>query len=46
MKSKHCVLAFGVVCLICCTAFAQDQAGTLLSLEFQKVKPQMSAGSY
>jgi hypothetical protein len=43
MKRKHCVLAFGVVCLICCTAFAQDKPGTLFSLEFQKVKLQMAA---
>jgi hypothetical protein len=42
MKRKHCVLAFGVVCWICCTGLAQDKQGTLLSLEFQKVKPQMA----
>jgi hypothetical protein len=42
MERKQFVLAFGVACLICCTAFAQDKEGTLASLEFQKVKPQMA----
>src|SRR5215470_16846226 len=42
MKRKHCLFAVAVVFLMGCMLSAQDKGGTLASLDFQKVKPQMT----
>jgi hypothetical protein len=48
MKRKHLLSVFGVMLFAACSLFGQDKAGTLASIEFQKVKngtvPQYEAG--